>query len=135
MRGLLADYNVTGHLRALVTACRHPDWRELWDSFEIGAWTFADFALDSAMRDTALWKFCQREQLILITANRNADSHDSLTVAIAELGTLECLPVFTLADGGRILTDREYCRRCAIRVMELILDLNRIRGSGRVFIP
>jgi hypothetical protein len=40
-----------------------------------------------------------------------------------------------LADAKRVTADRVYCQNCAIRMMELLLDMDLIIGCGRAFIP
>jgi hypothetical protein len=44
------------------------------------------------------------------------------------------LPVLTIGNADRIV-ERAYRERCAIRVVEIGLELQNYLGAGRVFIP
>ena len=44
------------------------------------------------------------------------------------------LPVLTMGNANRML-DKAYRERCAIRLVEIGLDLENHLGTGRVFIP
>ena len=45
------------------------------------------------------------------------------------------LPVLTITDPGLVLTDRDYAERVATQVLEYLLDLDNVRGTGRLFVP
>ena len=83
----------------------------------------------------AVWDFCQREQMVLITANRNQDGDDSLETAIRTRSTPESLPVFTIADADEILRNRAYADRVVESMLQAILDIDNLRGTGRVWLP
>ena len=135
MRGLLADVNAEGYLRALLRICQGPGWRSLWLELRIPVFTFGDLSLDVEMSDSEMWQFCQREGLILITDNRNEEGTDSLGATIRARNTVDSLPVITPADAQRLLADRIYCERAAIEMMEILMDIESRRGAGRLFIP
>ena len=59
---------------------------------------------------------------------------DSLTLTIREESTPSSLPVLTIGSLDR-LVEREYRRRCATRLVEIVLDLDTYLGVGRIFIP
>ncbi|MBI3948557.1 MAG: hypothetical protein HY321_21775 [Armatimonadetes bacterium] len=46
----------------------------------------------------------------------------------------ETLPVVTIADPGRV-AEAAYRQRCALRLAEIVLDMDLYRGVGRVYIP
>jgi hypothetical protein len=54
---------------------------------------------------------------------------------IREEITSTSLPVITISDGDRLLNDSEYWQRCAIRLVEIVLDINTYMGVSRLFIP
>jgi hypothetical protein len=81
-----------------------------------------------------LWRFCQSQGCVLLTSNRNRRGADSLQATIEREGRPESLPVLTLADSARAMTDRIYAERAAIRLMEVFLDLDRFKGTGRLFL-
>jgi hypothetical protein len=63
------------------------------------------------------------------------DKDDSLEIIIRRLITPESLPVVTIGNLKRLLAVREYRERCAIRLAEIVLDLEKVRGVTRLFIP
>jgi hypothetical protein len=71
----------------------------------------------------------------LITANRNANSSDSLEATIRRQNTPDCSPVFTFADATRLIRDRTYAERVAVKLLEYFLEIDRVRGAGRLFVP
>jgi hypothetical protein len=78
---------------------------------------------------------CQAEELILITANRNNDGPDSLEATIQAHGTPQSLPIFTLADPNRVLSERTYAEAVADRLLEYLYDIDNLRGAGRLYLP
>ena len=82
MRAIMGDVNIEGHVRLVVDLMRGEKWRELWESLHLPLRTFADFGLAADASDAVVWHFCQREQIVLITANRNADGPDSLEITL-----------------------------------------------------
>src|SRR5258708_5791329 len=135
MLGLLADVHSEGHLEVLLRICRSPQWREVWVALKVRVCAFDTFGFDRRMKDSDLWEFCQRQDLLLVTNNRNQEDADSLQATIASRNSLASLPVLTLADADLILNDRSYAERAAIRLMEILLDVDAERGTGRLFLP
>jgi hypothetical protein len=70
-----------------------------------------------------------------VTANRNADGPDSLEATLRTQNTATSLPVFTIADAKRVLRSREYAERVALRLLDYLLDIDRVRGAGRLYLP
>jgi hypothetical protein len=135
MRGLLADNNADGHLNALLAVLQSADWRGFWDELRLRAFRFADLALRDSMPDDLLWEFCQREELILLTNNRNRSGQDSLDATIRVRNTVTALPVFTIANPRRVLRDRRYAEVVALRLLEILQDVDAVRGVGRLYLP
>ena len=77
MRGIISDVNIQGQVRNLVTFLESPAWRDVWKALNLPVYTFEDVGLTPQAPDNLVWELCQREQLVLITANRNADKPDS----------------------------------------------------------
>ena len=98
------------------------------------ATTFGEIGLPLNVKDDVLWQTCQSRGLLLITHNRNHDGPDSLEAAIMS-GGADSLPVLTLGDGDRLLSDAEYAERAAARLMEILLDLDRLLGCRRLYLP
>jgi predicted nuclease of predicted toxin-antitoxin system len=132
---LLADNNAGGHVAILVRIFLSEAWLQFWNDLKLTTITFEDLGLDRSANDAELWRVCQREQVVLITNNRNADDPDSLEMTIRRENRADSLPVFTIADPDRIGVDRAYAERTAISLLEYLLALDDARGMGRIFIP
>jgi hypothetical protein len=135
MRGLLADVNAGGYLAAILKVCRGPAWRSFWLELRVPTFSFRDLWLDQETQDDLLWQFCQSEQLVLFTDNRNETGATSLGRAIRELNTASSLPVLTPADAQRLYSDAGYAERAAERMLEILMEIDRYRGTGRLFLP
>jgi hypothetical protein len=55
-------------------------------------------------------------------------------VITLEENTPEALPVITIGSSRR-LDEREYRERCAVRLVEIAMDLQQYLAAGRLFIP
>ncbi len=135
MRGIVADANVDGHVEWLVKRIVASDWLEYWNHIGIALEEFGNVGLVDLSPDQQVWRTCQREQLVLITANRNRDGPDSLEATIQSEGTEESLPVLTFADADRILQSNDYADRVVAKLIEYLIDLDDFRGTGRLYLP
>lgn len=135
MRGILADINCQGQFDFLVQLLRSGYRLEFWDALEVEIREFADIELQSESPDSEIWHACQREELVLITANRSADDPDSLERTIRDHNDSTSFPVVTISDGDRVVYDREYAERAADRLLEILFEIENYRGTGRLFIP
>ena len=135
MRGVLADNNILGQFE-LLKHLLHAEWRgEIWSSLNLTMPAFSDLALDEKATDKDVWLACQKQQLVLITANRNEESNDSLQTTIRTLNRSDSLPVLTLADPDRVLREKTYAAVVADRIVEYLFDIDNYRGTGRLFVP
>lgn len=57
---------------------------------------FADVGLASDAPDSLVWERCQKEELVLLTANRNKQDADALEAIIQTRNTPATLPVLTI---------------------------------------
>ncbi len=135
MPRIMADHNVEGHLQALVNIWLSPEWDGVWSDSSCQIESFERLGIPHDTSDTALWELCQQCKIVLITANRNAEGHDSLEMAINELGTSSSLPVVTIGDPDRLMRDRDYAERAAGQLMQYLLDIDKLRGTGRLYVP
>jgi hypothetical protein len=135
VRAILSDVNILGHLRILVGILEGPTWRDLWDGLNLLLRTVRDLGLAQEVSDAVLWQTAQREQMVLITANRNADGPDSLEATLRAENTPQSLPVLTIADARRVLDSREYAERTAAQMLDYLLNIDRVLGAGRLYIP
>jgi len=74
-------------------------------------------------------------QAILLTANRHDDGPESLEATIQQHNTTDSLSVFTFANDQRVLRDRPYAEAVADRLIEVLFDIDRYRGTGRLYLP
>ena len=132
---IMADNDVVGHVRALVQLCESPPWAEFWHEAQCEFNSFADLGLAEDATDAQVWRACQENEVVLITGNRNAEGPQSLEVTIRQHNNDQCLPVLTLADQDRIFRDRRYAGTVVERLLEILFDLDNLRGSGRLYLP
>ena len=71
MRGVLADINIVAQGDALLLIWASDTWRELWSGLGLVVENFPGLGLSHDATDAVIWRTCQREGLVLVTANRN----------------------------------------------------------------
>lgn len=135
MRGIIADNDVEGIVAALVAVWLSDEWKEIWKSCSYDIESFASLGLARDATDAVIWETCQTHQVALITANRNAYGADSLEATIRRENQPSSLPVFTIANPRRVLTERSYAEQVAVRLLNLLIDIERFRGTGRMYVP
>ena len=132
---LLADANIQGHVDRLVNRMQGEPWIGFWNYLQISYVTFADVGLDPADSDALIWKRCQDKRLCLVTNNRNAAGPDSLENTIRTCNTPHALPVFTIGDADRTLSDRDYSDAVIWALTDYLLRIDDLLGTGRLFLP
>ncbi|MEZ4733427.1 MAG: hypothetical protein R3E79_40545 [Caldilineaceae bacterium] len=134
MQIILSDHNCVGQANAIFDFLYYQsEWLELV-SMELKL--FHDVGLRDTADDQIVWQLCQEQGYILLTGNRSTkDGEKSLEHQIRHLATVDCLPVLTIGNLKRVLTNRIYCRRCAESLVDIVADLHRFRGAVRLFIP
>jgi hypothetical protein len=137
MPGLLADVNVQGHLPYLVRLIDEIGVLDLLTNVGITFETFPDRGLDQHMKDRALWNYCQENELVLFTENRNHEDDDSLIATILDSWQEGHLPVLTLANKGRFEHSESYATRVANDVANLLFSslIENVRNQPRFFLP
>jgi hypothetical protein len=135
MRGIVADANIEGHVARMVDHIRATGWAEFWDYLGLVLETFANIGLTGSAPDSQVWLTCQRERLVLITANRNADGPDSLEATIRAENTLGSLPVLTISDIEELQHSADYAERVVARLIEYLIEIDLYRGAGRLYLP
>jgi hypothetical protein len=138
VNGLLADVNIQGELAVLRTVLHAAGLLELLTDVGVRLYTFADFGLDRALADRPLWHFCQQQQLILFTDNRNRDDPDSLEATLSDSLRPDSLPVLTPGDKSRFRASPAYQLRVARSVADVLFGLREeglYYGTGRLFVP
>jgi len=133
--GILADVNAQGHIEYLVALMQAEPWSEFWQGLGLTFRRFDDVGLSADAGDREIWQRCQAEGIVLITDNRNDEGPDSLEATIRELNSSDALPVFTIADLDRFRANREYADRIVERLYSYLLEIDGVRGTGRLFLP
>jgi hypothetical protein len=128
----LVDHNLEGHALLLSGNIASFGWLDL---LPIRFMTFEEIELSITSNDRVVWQFAQVNQMILLTANRSMRGKNSLEQVMREENTFTSLPVVTIGDAGRVLTDPDYRNRCVDRLIEIVFDIDDYRGSRRLFIP
>jgi len=132
---LLIDANLDGHAQLLDQRLRTPTWQEMRDHLDLRILYFEDVKLDRTATDDVVWRWCQEHGYYLLTANRNHESPNSLEATIRREGTAESLPVLTLADASRLYQSSAYLDKVVESLLGYLLDHQRYRGAGRLFLP
>ena len=135
MKGLLPDNDVQLQVEILIHIFESETWRDIWRNLNLPFLSFEILGLPRNASDVVLWRECQKRDVVLITANRNDDGPESLEATIRELNQANNLPVFTLANPKRIQQDRAYAERVAERFLEYLLEIDMVRGTGRLYLP
>jgi len=128
---LEVDHNIEGHAMLLWGTLNAEGWPDL---LALRMVTFPPIGLPYDSSDREVWRFAQAQHLLLLTANRRMQGEHTLEHTIREENTPTSLPVLTIGNADRML--ETACReRCAIRLVDIGLDLENYLGTGRVFMP
>lgn len=128
---ILVDHNIEGQALSLWGTLAAEGWLML---LPIQLVTFAQLGLPVDSSDRMVWRTAQARGMLLLTHNRNMKGDDSLEQTIREDNTSTALPVVTIGRIDRI-RERAYRERCAVRLVEIGLDIEKYLGTGRIFIP
>ncbi len=135
MRGILADINAEGIVTNLRLLWLSNTSRELWTALNLSVEDFGTLGLPLDAPDSIIWRTCQREQLVLITGNRNDDVPDSLEATIRNENQPDSLPVITIPNTSRVLRDRLYAQKVAEQILDYLMRIDEVRGVGRIYVP
>ncbi|MEX1027652.1 MAG: ACP S-malonyltransferase [Candidatus Paceibacterota bacterium] len=135
LRGILPDANCEGHFAVVLRVLHDEERRVFWHYLNLAVPTFQDLGLAADASDRILWEQCQQQEVILITANRNAKGADSLEATIRSSNTPGSLPVLTLGNVERIRRDRQYAADVADCLLDYLFSIDDFRGAGRLFLP
>ena len=128
---VLVNYNLTGYVVLFRGTLAAEGWLEL---LSIRFVTLKEAGLAADSNDRIIWRFAQSNQMLLLTANRNAKGANSLEQTICEEGTSRSLPVITIGNLDR-LVEREYREQCSARLADIVLSIENYLGVSRLFIP
>lgn len=128
---LLVDYNLDGYALIFLGILTKLGWLEL---LPIQFVTFREAGLLMESRDRLVWRYAQAHQMLILTANRNMKGEDSLEQVMREENTEDSFPVLTIGSLDR-LSEADYRERCVERLIEIVVEIDRYKGVGRLFIP
>lgn len=136
IRGVLADNNCEGHVRALLRIVdQDATLNAIWRDLALDLMTFEQLGLPRNANDRLILALCQEERLLLITDNRSQIDDHALGRAIAQTSDESAIPVVTIGNVQRFVRDSAYRLDAAIQLMDYLLDLETWYGTGRIYIP
>ena len=128
----LIDHNLKGHALVFFGAIASQGWLNI---LPIRFVTFADMDLSPDSNDRIVWRLAQKNQMILLTANRSMKGRDSLEQVMREENTPTSLPVVTIGNADRLLNEPDYRGQCVESLIEVVLEIETYLGARRIFIP
>ena len=126
----LVDHNFKGHARILLGSIASQGWL---DFVSIRFVMFEEVGLADDSNDRVVWRAAQKNRMILLTANRSMKDEDSLEQVMREENTANSLPVVTIGNADRVLSDSSYREKCIDRIIAIYTA--NYRGARRIFIP
>lgn len=135
VNGVLADVNIEAHVDYLMALAQAAPWTDVWQELSLAYLRFADVGLEHDAPDVDIWECCQNGEYLLITSNRNSDGPDSLEATIRNRNADGSLPVLTIADPERLRRSRDYADEVVERFLTTLLDIETLRGTGRLYLP
>jgi hypothetical protein len=131
----MADNDSGGQFEALLDVLNSDEWCELWQGLGLAVVTFESLGLARDAPDALVWDACQRNEIILVTGNRNDDGPESLEATLRARNQERSLPVFTLAHPDRVRPGGSETALVAMKFLEHLLEIDRYRGAGRIWLP
>lgn len=128
---ILVDHNLEGHATLLWGTLLAQGWLDL---YSLRMMRFSDVGLERNISDREVWHYVQANQMLLLTANCNMASEDSLEQVLRTENHANALPVITVSDSDRLF-EYHYRELCAERLIEIVLYLPNYLGTARLFIP
>jgi hypothetical protein len=131
MFNVLVDYHMEGQAELIWGMLAAEGWVQL---LELRLVRFRDLGLDIRSNDREIWRFVQRNRMLLLTNNRNMEEADSLEQTLRTENTPTSLPILTIGNLNRI-NERSYRARCAANILDVVVDMDKHLGRGRIYIP
>ena len=128
----LIDHNLKGHALVFFGAIASQGWLDI---VSIQFVTFTELDIPTDTDDRTVWRLAQENHMILLTANRSMKGEDSLEQVMREESASASLPVVTISNADRLLSDPDYRSRCVESLVEIVLSIESYRGAQRIFIP
>lgn len=128
---VLADYNLNRQAILLAGSLAAGGWLDI---APIEILTFEQVGLRADSGDRTVWHFAQSNNMLLLTANRNAKGGDSLEQVMRQENKPSSFPIITIGAPNRC-NEYDYRERCIERLVEIVIDIEDYMGAGRLFIP
>ena len=128
----LIDHNLKGHALVFFGAIASQGWLDI---VSVQFVTFTELDIPTDTDDRTVWRLAQENHMILLTANLSMKGEDSLEQVMREESTSASLPVVTISNADRLLSDPDYRSRCVESLVEIVLSIESYRGAQRIFIP
>ncbi|MFN8494117.1 MAG: hypothetical protein U0350_41345 [Caldilineaceae bacterium] len=129
---ILSDENCEGQAELIFQELAQLDLSEM---LGLVLKTLPQVGLRKGSGDEAIWRYCQANRCLLVTGNRTTkDGAKSLEYTIQHLITATSLPVLTISNLKRVAPDPVYRERCAIRLAEIVMELETHLGTPRVYL-
>jgi hypothetical protein len=135
VKGIVADSNIKGQILRVIAILEGREWRDVWSRLNLPLLRFEDLRIAADAPDSVVWRVCQAEEVVLLTANRNATGPDSLGATLQTFNLPTSLPVLTISNANRVLQSRVYATRVAERMLEYLINIEDMRGAGRLYLP
>jgi hypothetical protein len=99
--------------------------------------TFPDLGLARDLDDRSLWNYCQQNNWVLFTDNRNQEDENSLQATMNDSWREGHLPVLTLANRGRFANSEAYADKVAEDVAGVLIAVfnEGVRDQPRIYVP
>jgi hypothetical protein len=135
MPAIVADHDIEGQMQLLLRLLTSGEWHPIWTELAVRVESFASLGVPPHTPDVTLWRLCQQQHILLITGNRNKAGPEALEAVIERENTPTSLPVLTISAPPQVFRSREYAHRVVTRLLEVLLDLEQYRGTGRLYLP
>jgi len=136
LRGILLDNHIGEDFFHLIEReFKNGQWGAWWMDLGLDVLTLDAVNMPHDSPDDMVWHTCQQEGLVLLTGNRNRDGDDSLEETIRRHNQPDALPVITISDVRRFGRDSAYDARLAGNLLSYLIDIDKVRGTGRLFVP
>lgn len=124
-----------GQIQVLLRLLTSTEWSAIWSDLAVRVESFASLGVPTDISDADLWQLCQTQQIMLITGNRNEEGPTFLEATIQASNMPPRLPVLTISEPQRLLSSRAYAHRVVERLIEYLIDVENLRGTGRLYLP
>jgi hypothetical protein len=128
---ILLDHDLEGQVPFLEAGLRETGWDQY---LQLEFRRLRDLNMPDHSTDEEIWRYVQREHVLLLTNNRSREDETSLQATIERENTGESLPVITVSDKDQLVFPA-YRQQAAHKLAVIIIYLENYLGAGRVYIP